>query len=314
MTLDLHQLPPLKSIEAFVVAARADSFTQASDQLDISVSALSRRIKRLEQYLGKILFIRGKTRVRLTEVGEAYLEEAERALTILMAARKTINASNVQQVNITAPHIFVKMFISPYLAQFEERHPEIGLSFDTNPHVYDLRHSDVDIAIRFGINWPGFLMKTLFLMSGGPACAPRLAYGEDIPRRVEALHRHTLLHFRQEPHGWARFFAAAGCKGLKGAADRYFDDADLLFAAACQGLGIALVDSVLHKDLLEPGHLIRPIDIEIATGDGFHLVFAPDAESKPAVLCFCDWLMSLPEIQYFRIRQKAFEDKIVTLR
>ncbi len=146
----------------------------------------------------------------------------------------------------------------------------------------------------------------LFITAGGPACGPKLADGMDLPKRVEALTRHTLLHFSQVPGAWDRFFEAAGAKGLKGAADRYFDDAGLLYAAACQGLGIALMDPEINRPLLDEGLLVQPIDLEVATGDGFHFVFAPGRDARQPVRQFCDWITALPKVMHLRQRQKRF--------
>lgn len=199
-------------------------------------------------------------------------------------------------------------FIADHLSAFETQYPDIELTFDTSPRLADLRQEEFDVAIRFGMgDWPGLSVEPVFISAGGPACGPELANGRELPKRIEALRNHTLLHFRQEPRAWARFFASAGVKDMKGASDRYFDDADLLYAAACQGLGVALIDPVMVKPLLDAGKLVQPIKIEIVTGDGFHFVFAPGAETKPAVRRFCDWVLSLDAIRALRKRQERLD-------
>jgi DNA-binding transcriptional LysR family regulator len=62
--MDLHQL------KVFREAARAGSFTRSSERLHLSQSTVSLHIKRLEQELGVLLFLRAKRRVRLTEAGK----------------------------------------------------------------------------------------------------------------------------------------------------------------------------------------------------------------------------------------------------
>lgn len=304
VALDLEDLPPLKAIEAFILVAGNGSLTQAAYQLRTSPSTLSRRIKQLEDYLQERLFIRGGANLKLTAVGTAYLEHAKEAVSILAEARQNAADMAPRIVSLTAPHIFVKKFIAPHLVDFQRRYSDIVLNIQTIPQPNGLEDSKIDLAIRFGIDWPGLTKETLFLLCGSPGCAPILAYGEEIPRRVEALCKHRLLHFRQEPEGWDRFFKAVGAKGVKGESYQFFDDADLLYAAACQGLGIVLLDSMFHKDMLETGHLIRPFVVDAVSGDGFHIIFAPDAKDKPKVRQVCDWLHSLPEIQSFRERQE----------
>ena len=303
----LDNLPPLKAVEAFVAVAKAGSFTDAAVALGVSASALSRRLKTLESHLGEKLLERGRGRVALTAAGKAYLDAAEKAIAALAAGRNDAHHAERASVAVTAPQFFVKTFIAEHLSSFENQHPDIELTFDTSPRLADLREEGFDLAVRFGTGgWPGLHVEPVFISAGGPACGPRLANGRAPPRRIEALCNHTLLHFRQEPLAWSRFFASAGCRHVKGEADRYFDDADLLYAAACQGLGVALVDPCLVRPLLDEGRLVRPIDIEVVTGDGFHFVFAPGAEAKPAVRRFCDWVLSLEFIRMLRKRQERF--------
>ncbi len=63
-------LPPLSCLRAFEVAARYCSFTQAGSELNLSQSAISRQIKRLEHDLGRLLFERHHEGLRLTPTGE----------------------------------------------------------------------------------------------------------------------------------------------------------------------------------------------------------------------------------------------------
>lgn len=303
----LDSLPPLKAVEAFVAVAKTGSFSEAATALGLSASTLSRRLKTLESHLGEKLLERGRGRADLTAAGKAYLDAAEKALAALATGKNEAHHAERVSVAVTAPQFFLKSFIAEHLSDFESQYPDIELTFDTSPRLADLRQDEFDLAIRYGMgDWPGLHVEPVFISAGGPACGPQLANGRELPRRIEALCNHTLLHFRQEPRAWARFFDSAGFKGMKGASDRYFDDADLLYAAACQGLGVALIDPYLVKPLLDEGRLVQLMTIEIVTGDGFHFVFAPGAEAKPAVRRFCDWVLSLEPISLLRERQQHF--------
>lgn len=69
-SLDIH------SVQAFVLVADLVSFTRAAEALDTSQSAISLKIKRLEDGLGRRLFERTPRRVRLTAAGQLFLERA----------------------------------------------------------------------------------------------------------------------------------------------------------------------------------------------------------------------------------------------
>ena len=69
MPMSLQKLPSIGGLEAFLVVAERRSLKAAAPELNISISALSRRIQTLEGQLGLILFDRSARSLRLTEDG-----------------------------------------------------------------------------------------------------------------------------------------------------------------------------------------------------------------------------------------------------
>ena len=72
----MSRLPPFKSIEAFVVTARAMSFTEAASKLNLTVSAVSRRIQALELELGVPLFQRTSRAIKFSDQAMLKPDEA----------------------------------------------------------------------------------------------------------------------------------------------------------------------------------------------------------------------------------------------
>src|SRR5215469_4314987 len=99
-----HRLPPFKSIEAFVVAARALSFTEAAATLHLTVPAISRRIQVLESELGVMLFDRTHRTLRLTDAGEAYLARLAPAVDAIRRASDAVREdARGQSLKVTLP-------------------------------------------------------------------------------------------------------------------------------------------------------------------------------------------------------------------
>src|SRR2546430_1532640 len=73
-------VPSLSALQAFEAAARLLSFTRASQELNITQSAVSRHVLALEEQLGFPLFHRAKQRVSLTPAGQSYLPEVRACL------------------------------------------------------------------------------------------------------------------------------------------------------------------------------------------------------------------------------------------
>jgi LysR family transcriptional regulator, glycine cleavage system transcriptional activator len=77
------RLPPLRAVEIFVVAGRALSFTTAAKTVNLTPSAVSRRMRDLERDLGTRLFRRFNRRLELTAAGTRYLDAASRAIELI---------------------------------------------------------------------------------------------------------------------------------------------------------------------------------------------------------------------------------------
>src|SRR3954465_283366 len=77
------RLPPVHPLSAFEAAARHASFALAAEELCITPSALSHRIRLLEEFVGERLFSRDGRSVTLTEFGRRYLDVVRAALRTL---------------------------------------------------------------------------------------------------------------------------------------------------------------------------------------------------------------------------------------
>ena len=131
----MHRLPPLHDLLAFEAAARHMSFLKASDELHVTQSAVSHRIKSLEEFLGVALFIRVNRNIALTSFGERYLAEVKSALAVLDAATTNLKGSTRARLRISAASALGAKWLVACLAGFQCAHPEVELAVSSS---YDL--------------------------------------------------------------------------------------------------------------------------------------------------------------------------------
>ncbi|WP_322400529.1 LysR family transcriptional regulator [Massilia luteola] len=148
---DLHDL------QAFVAVAERASFRQAAADLFLSQSALSRRIDKLEEALGVVLFERTTRRVRLTNVGQAFLVNVRTALDGLEDAVlgvADLAAHRTGSVTLACVPSAVWHFLPAVLKAFSERFPRIRVRVH-DESAQDVLNLVLNGEADFGINFTG---------------------------------------------------------------------------------------------------------------------------------------------------------------
>lgn len=283
------RLPPLGAIEAFAAAARTLSFTDAARELNLTASAVSRRVAQLEHMLEVALFHRVTRGLRLTAAGETYLAAITPALELLRAAGTALSpAARGGTVRLATLPSFAALWLFPRLAAFEAAHPGLDLRVSTVARAPDTTRDDVDLAIAIGTgDWRGWTSQRLMAMRCRPVCAPSL---RESLREPADLERHTLLGVSQPRGFWRRWCREAGLPPFPPRRTLRFDGLHLLYEAAASGLGVALAFDDLVAPYLADGRLVEPFDHSFVPEQAYHLLTRP-GERRRAVRIVRDWLL-----------------------
>lgn len=295
----MARLPSLDTLRVFSVAARHLSFTKAAEELHLTQSAISHRVRALEEELGVLLFNRLTRKLTLTSAGQALAQRVERAVTDIARAIAGLDEdSEERRLIVTTLPSVASRWLVPRLPRFQELHPAIELQVIADPIPVDLRSERIDAAIRFGRGaYPGYAVTMLMSDSVFPVCSPRLIANRRPTRTVEELFDLPLLHDSStEGDGsgseWRSWLAHVGRDDLSCAGGQRFSDARLLIDAAALGLGVALARASLVTDLLADGTLICPLRLSAPTAFAYYLLTLPDAESSAKIIAFRAWLQA----------------------
>ena len=90
----------INDFRTFIEVSRTRHFGQSARNLCITQSAVSARIRQLEESLGKQLFIRERNNIQLTPAGEKLLSYAEIITTAWSSARQTIGISGKDSISL----------------------------------------------------------------------------------------------------------------------------------------------------------------------------------------------------------------------
>ena len=301
----MKRLPPLKSLQAFEAAGRHLSFTEAARELSVTPGAISQQIRMLEDFLETMLFRRLNRSISLTADGQIFLplisngfEQFNEAVSMLGQKRSE------GPLTITSAPSFVSKWLIPRLAKFKAAHPGIDVRIDTSDRLVDFKHEDIDVGIRFG-NGVYPELDTVFLFSFDliPVCAPQLMHQGNGLYEISDLKHHTLLHSNYDEldpgfPDWAMWLKVVGADGIDTDHGIYFNQSDLLFQAALDGQGVALLANVMAEPEISAGRLVQPFATRLPVKLNYHLVTSPAKSRIAKVAAFRAWI--LDESAYLR--------------
>lgn len=288
-----RRFPPVHALSAFEAAARAGSFAEAANTLCITPSALSHRIRLLEDFVGERLFIRDGRAATLSPFGRSYLDvvcQALRTLTDFPLPHKTTPVQ--QRVKITVPPTFARYLLMPKLAGFTEAHPDIVVEVFLSVPLYDLCLNESDLEVRFGAGkYPDMVTTKLFEEPAFPVASP--AYLERIGgiATPAELSKATLLRSALEM--WQPWFREAGLDWPEPTTALRVDDLGLLLEAVRHGHGVGLTRQYFAQQMIASGEVVELFDIRLASPPhAYYIVYEQSPRLRPEVKLFIDWLMA----------------------
>ncbi|WP_085611801.1 MULTISPECIES: transcriptional regulator GcvA [unclassified Pseudomonas] len=290
----LPRLPSLNGLRAFECAARHMSFTRAAEELNVTQTAISHQIRRLEDELGVRLFMRLKDGLALTEEGNAYLPGIRSAfLELRYSTEKLLESSNNSVLTISTLVSVASKWLLPRLPSFREAHPQIDVRISASTEWVDFRKGGIDAAIRYGDgNWPGLRADWLMSDEIFPVCSPRLLTGDKPLNTSVDLAHHPLLQVSGvTANDWNDWLHAAGQPPLTAKGPRLtFDLAMMAVQAAIDGQGVCIGRSTYVDDDLRAGRLVAPFDLRLKSASGFYLVTPHDQAESKKIVAFRGWL------------------------
>lgn len=282
----------LKGIEAFVCAADAGSFTAAGLRLNLTNSAVSKSVARLETRLGSRLFERTTRKLTLTDAGAAFYETCVRVLGDLADAEAVLasHRSDIMgRLKVDVPIAFGRMQAMPLLLTFAERHPALRPIITFTDRKVDIVEESIDVAIRIGASEPWadnlghrYLGSERVIFCAAPAYLDRCG----TPHSVDDLARFDcILYGRSDGStiNW-RFADQAGVRQERSMEPRIvLGSAEAQVGAVRAGFGIAQLATWLIKNELERGDLVEILPELATVGLPLHLVWPKSRQLTPKV-------------------------------
>jgi LysR family glycine cleavage system transcriptional activator len=281
------RIPPIQCLLTFEALARLRSVTQAAEELCVTPSAVSHRVRQLEQIIGTKLF--GRADFSLTTEGSEYLAHVREGLAILERFPGQDAVQGKRKLRVAVTPTFSRSILMPRLRAFIEAYPEIDLTLQVSIPLLDVVAEDADLVIRFGTGRYAD-MEHVCLMTDEvtPLASPAYIRANGPFDTMEELKNAKLIKSPLEP--WRTWFLAHGADGVEPAEGSSFNDIGLMCDAAAQGLGIALVRLKLGQPWLENGALERISVRNVPSPHAHYLCWRTGAMDRWEVAAFAEWL------------------------
>ncbi len=191
----------LSDLSVFLLIVRHRSFRKAADQLGLSVSALSHRMKALEARLGVRLLNRTSRSVSPTAAGAALAEKVAAGLDIIHEGIEELQGrfggiSGSVRINVLRDA--VPLLLAPVLPVFRERYPTIELEIAADDHFLDVTAEGFDAGLRYAGSIPEDMIAVtvteplMWVAVAAPAYLERMGR----PQHPSDLLRHNCVRLR----------------------------------------------------------------------------------------------------------------------
>jgi DNA-binding transcriptional LysR family regulator len=285
--------PSMSALLAFEASARHASFTRASEELNLSQSAVSRQVQTLEELLGVTLFDRIGRHVVLSGAGRIYsLELANALATIRNATTQLISTRNGRGVlHLALLPAFGTKWLLPRLQDFYLNHPDILIHIHSRVGPVDFNGTGIDAAICVGTgNWAGVDCYELFPEHLVPVVSGTYLYSTSLLSPTDLISE-QLLQITARPYLWLDWFKAQDVGSAKLKLGPQFELISHLIQAVCAGIGVGLVPRYLIEDELASGALKIPFETSLFGGVSYYFLIPPHKSACPPMVEFRDWFL-----------------------
>lgn len=287
----------LLALQAFDVAVRTGSFKATAHALNLSASAVSHRIRNLEDVLGFALFVRTHRAIEPTVAGKVLAAATGRAFAELARTGLPAGGAGRQRLRLKVFPLFASAWLIPRLAGFVAKHPDIDLAIETSSQVvdFDVEAFDAGISVGDGI-FKGLEALHLAPLRATPIATPALARRLKL-REPKDLARAVLIHVTTFPAAWAQWLERAGVSQLEPRRSIAVDSFVAAIQAAEQGAGVALGMDLFIAERERAGAICRPFPITFSSGS-YWLIHPPGGRRNRALAVFKQWLLTeLPTLR-----------------
>lgn len=279
--------PSLDDLRALDALARTGSIREAGEELALTHGAVSRRIARIGDALGKPMTEPEGRGVKLTAAGRIIAKATGDALVRIRSAILEIQEHDpVRAEVLSCERSIAARWLIPRLRGFQEKYPDAPVHLSVGGGSLDFDRERIDLALRridFPID-PSWNVVHLLDETMGPVVAPALL---DEFKSGEYL----ALGSKTRKDGWDTWLSSHPDQP-KPYEIRLLDHHFLVAEAAVGGLGVGLVPNLVAMDAVEKKQLIAPCGFD-PDGSSYGLISPVGRKETANLVNLRNWLTAI---------------------
>lgn len=291
----------LGAIEFLTASVETGSFAAAARRLNVTPSAVSRRIAQLERELGVTLLARTTRSLRLTIDGQAFHERCVRILQEYNEARAALARTKrepIGQIRVDAPVALGRVVIAPALPRFLRKYPRIRLDLMLRDQRVDPVAEGSDVLIRIGPLLDSQLIaRKLGQSEFTLVAAPSYLKRRGTPKTPAELSRHACLGYLRDgtpaPFQFQREPSAGILETLAIQGPCHANDAEVLRQLAIAGQGIVAMFDFVARAALQSGELVRVLPTQRTVSWPIYALYPRNRQLLSKVAVFLDFVSQL---------------------
>jgi len=282
----------IREFHVFIAVAESGSFSAAARKLNLSPSAVSKLVSRIENRVSVRLFDRSSKSALLTREGETYLEGIRQVIDAMADVDSLADSlADVPHgtLRIHTMPSFAHGQLAPLLPEFMALYPDLKLEFRLGPKFVGLA-DDMDIAIQFGALSDSSLVLRKLATSRRILCAaPAYLKRHGTPSSPSELGGHVLLNYTMPGRGSWPFRNNGQITEVPIQATVSADQADVLLQLARNGMGIARLPEFHMVDDITAGRLV-PLLTDFSFNEAICAVVRTRRNLSPRLRVFIEFL------------------------
>ncbi len=296
-----RKLPPLNALKAFEASARLGSFVLAAAELNVTPSAVSQHIKKLEDFYGQQLFIRRNNQLLLTDIARTVQAASTQMMDGLAELTDRLLGGPLRSNLIVSvlPSVGVR-WLNRRLPEFLNAHPEVRLDLRLEEDPVDFFRNRIDVRLCYGEHlYPEFVTVPFRRDRVTAMCrSDVLAHRPIDPGQPQSLGDDALIHvawragFSSYPE-WSAWFGSQGIAWYpRRELGHTTDTSSIAIDLACSGRGVVLGQEMLAETELAAGDLLTPFPHWMPLQYDYCVVHGESNKRNRVVSAFVEWLVS----------------------